>query len=71
MSIKTTYFALLYSLFFLYGIILHHTGKGEIMLLNKNLRVVLPNKGIAFKKTKKDGPKYVYFTTSSVFVKIG
>ncbi|PHS30330.1 MAG: hypothetical protein COA82_11605 [Alkaliphilus sp.] len=35
------------------------------MLLNKNLRVALPKKGIAFKKTKKDGPKYVYFTTSS------
>jgi len=35
------------------------------MSLNKNLRVPLPKKGIAFKKTKKDGPKYVYFTTSA------
>ena len=34
------------------------------MALNKNLRVPLPKKGIAYKKTKEDGSKYVYFTTA-------
>ena len=35
------------------------------MSLNKNLRVLLPKKGIAFKKPNKNGSKYVYFTTAT------
>jgi len=35
------------------------------MSLNKNLRVALPKKGIAYKRPKKDDPKYVYFTIAS------
>lgn len=35
------------------------------MSLNENLRVPLPTKGIAYKRPKKDGAKYVYFTTAS------
>lgn len=35
------------------------------MMLNKNLKVPLPAKGIAYKQPKKDGSKYVYFTTAS------
>lgn len=35
------------------------------MSLNENLRVPLPIKGIAYKRPKKEGSKYVYFTTAS------
>lgn len=45
--------------------IIPYNSKEVIMSLNTNLRVPLPVKGIAYKRIKKDGPQYVYFTTAS------